>query len=453
MHIIYERWEDKFPDQDFNQYFTGVQSRYSSEKSRYDALGPVKFISQQVNDLYDPSKGRPFNKLKACGAILVSDYSRYTATTYALDKAQVIGRKVAMVETAVLNYGQGAAVIDRYITQRVQPANLGARPQWNEYRKEIDSVILRAFASANEGVIDLLTEVVELNNTLATPAAIKTAAEKLALYGQVRRRVVRGDPNQLHPRTLERLQKVVRRIKRGRKALNPFRKGSYAADVVDAWMLYRFGIAPVLSTWEAVVKDLQRKERVYFSTAARSLIDHSDVRTVNGVTIRETVKGHVRCVVRSRVGKPIRSAVLTNSSISRTAWELVPQSWLVDRFINVGEYLTALDTPREVQQREATVSLRLDISRSASVPSYVNNDQAIPWTIRAHGGLAAVSGVYHPSNEGSTDINLGKHSAQFYERRCVGSLPVAPSTKFSVSDWNVKMFADAFALFTQKFRR
>lgn len=121
-------------------------------------------------------------------------------------------------------------------------------------------------------------------------------------------------------------------------------------EIMDAWMHFRYGLMPIAYSIKDALEALRRMKLVY----------HTE-RTMRGLKVNLSSKGAstvthffetlVLTAKISAVGKkrPPESEFLRlvdNISINplKTAWELIPLSFVVDWFVNVGVYIEALSS-------------------------------------------------------------------------------------------------------------
>lgn len=136
-------------------------------------------------------------------------------------------------------------------------------------------------------------------------------------------------------------------------AVNPISSFRYAISSIkdpkklgDLWMTYRYGIMPIVYSIHDILETMRRIKLVYHTERSFRKLNKS-MNTAVGVEaqIFEVLEYNVRI---SGTGKQKPSSVeflrlIDNLSINpfKTAWELIPFSFVVDWFVNVGNYIDA----------------------------------------------------------------------------------------------------------------
>lgn len=450
--VIYQNIIGNPPASELEQY-----QRFKNQIVERNARIPVdNTVVTEVNhdEVSDPLKGQNFKALCDAGAIVMTPYVRSQ-----MSEKKYTGRK-ELVRFSFTAYSREGFTSDKdrnrkawgiravFRLNQYQMITLPSNPILPVFPDpDTDGLVLRALSDANAATVDLLTELVELPGTLATPKAVADLARDILSYKAMERNIRRRLTNGERLRT-DRLKDFLAKAK---KTANPFDKGSLSALFADAWMLYRFGISPVIGTFEDIVKAMETKERVFFSTAARDLL------TIDEMSSEKALESHVigsrllRATVRSRVDTTMRShAQMFGINPVLTAWELVPSSWLIDRFISVGDFIQAHSTPPNITGRRTSVSFKDDYAQKV----YAKITQPEPVTVslpRTNIFEAVTLVIDQP--DWARQILVCERTVQRYKRVVVGSTPVTPTITFTVSGWSLSMFGDAFALATQKLRR
>jgi hypothetical protein len=135
--------------------------------------------------------------------------------------------------------------------------------------------------------------------------------------------------------------------------------------VQDTWLEYSFGWKPLLFDAQDAYETLTRKSRAFADGDLITVFGHSEQRSVsvstvlnNGTNTSWSYDRRFENVVSVRYkgqvwGRPFRSSLgdarlwgvdLTAENLLPTAWELIPYSFLVDYFTNVGDVFSSFST-------------------------------------------------------------------------------------------------------------
>lgn len=186
----------------------------------------------------------------------------------------------------------------------------------------------------------------------------KRLAEVRALYAQKRFIAARNK------RALARLANEEER--KSKQLKNDLKKTLKAiADAVSSvWLNYRYNIMPNVYLIEGVVKSLDEIDVLYkrFSDSSELNIP---VPARSGWNITSEIPVTFRCFIKRMYEKLNGYSRLLkeySANIARTLWELVPLSFVVDWFINVGNLMSTLlgGTQHAGFQEAATISLKVD---------------------------------------------------------------------------------------------
>lgn len=131
----------------------------------------------------------------------------------------------------------------------------------------------------------------------------------------------------------------------------------------DEWMTYRYGIMPLVYSYRDLMKNLNRgqevktrKSRNITPAYTNQSLPAPNTRywvkdTVGSVHVRGTVFQHFTSDEVARL-----SGIGSNPLV--TAWELIPYSFVIDWFVNVGDYIAARTCQTWAQKQWACLSRR-----------------------------------------------------------------------------------------------
>lgn len=201
------------------------------------------------------------------------------------------------------------------------------------------SLVTKAMVDLNSETMDLLTELAELPDTLAL------ARDTLGLFRN------KG-------RNLQKLLKEARDALGGEKSLSKL-----ADRGAQIRLLYRYGILPLSYTLEDIRKVLNesfKRSYVKASSDADSIFDFD----LTGWTFQGTTLSNDKVWLKRRLD-PNSSLQQTQAvfgfNIPRTLWEITPWSLVVDWFVNVGDYLVAIN-PMPSLEEKGTYSARRSVT-------------------------------------------------------------------------------------------
>lgn len=165
--------------------------------------------------------------------------------------------------------------------------------------------------------------------------------------------------------TLKLAQSLIKTVMRPLSAMSEFRKAlnhrnlpnrRKAQLLTDKWMEYRYGIMPAIYSMQDIIKLVRESNNIYRSCrASRSIpTEYSSESFVGanekGAYQRTTGTIKVQATSKTRFELGMMSRLIDQTSINpiQTAWELIPYSFVIDWFANVGDWLlanTSLSTP------------------------------------------------------------------------------------------------------------
>lgn len=311
----------------------------------------------------------------------------------------------------------------------------GTGPAW--YGGYVDTTSMRANmlstaqAALNEKVLkdfpswDFLTDAAEFKETCSFLGSLATSLKEVAtgVFTRNPKRVLRGFGVSATQRRIRHVKRVIQ----DSYTLGNTGHQTFSA-ISNLWMSYRYGLKPLIYSIEDALKALcsPENDREYLATAQVTIPDSFFVDAVHTSTANlafSSVKTHsarscagsIRMKSYHRYTEGVKARLLANPFVSTltTLYEVVPYSFVLDWFYDIGGWLRGLqlgDIVAEswvnVTERGYTTVLQF-FSDLVPRPFYKANFEFVP-------GL----------------LHTGKN---FYFRRWKGSLTAAPPTL----DWGL----------------
>lgn len=142
-------------------------------------------------------------------------------------------------------------------------------------------------------------------------------------------------------------------------------------DIASAWMQYRYAIMPLVLSIKDAAKLLDQVSDKYKTDHSRQIIMptiSSSVVTNDSITWEHSGTISVSATAKAAYLSPAsRLSSLININIFLTAWELIPMSFVIDWFINVGDIILAYTTSVAdfASERKYCVSVRRQLTSTA----------------------------------------------------------------------------------------
>lgn len=212
-------------------------------------------------------------------------------------------------------------------------------------KEEINkSIVTSALAEANSGTYDLLTEVAELPETLKYLIGI--LQDFASALKAVRKKEVE-----------------VKKLFRNKKQTE--RTAYELADALaSVWLQFRYAISPLAYSFNDVITTLEEYKRVFAKYRQRQE-DYAEPVEISGLDILshdDFVTSHKVFIKRSFSPEDIVDALLSLLKVNplATAYELIPLSFVIDWFLNIGDYITAMTGTIKYSQEAATYSWKTE---------------------------------------------------------------------------------------------
>lgn len=316
-------------------------------------------------------------------------------------------------------------------------------PKW---KYTSDELVIMAIAKANEREFDLLTTLAEM------PETLKMVRD---LYSKLRHPLKSLQEIRDAMRQKRIVKKVIEEIKTSRKGRKyvkrrvirevqySYRNAWVSAITLgtEAWLLYRYGIMPLVYTIDDALTLLNKTNEELFETAKSRIKEEREINeflgTIGGqgdglsaeLWISGTITRVARTMVKSRYNIPQLKRKRIALNPVNTLWELTTLSFVVDWLVHVGDVINAL-TPTCFEKRVITLSEKLNINLQV----YMKSSTVKPNTKTETFGALALS------YEGATFNEMA------YNRRVVSNDPWQSLTLPIGLEMNWKRQVDAFAL-------
>lgn len=170
----------------------------------------------------------------------------------------------------------------------------------------------------------------------------------------------------------------------------------YVDSVSGTWLETRFGLMPALRSLQSMVDEYRRKVKRFNAAKIHRAVGsvktkgtYENTNTVDYAyyasyaTTESNWKQKTRACCYYRLAKPLSRASewgLGVSDLPPSFWELLPWSFVVDRFLNIGDYLRSHCIQPEVQLLGNTVGVKQEAALTVSARFHPISDGAKPNT-------------------------------------------------------------------------
>lgn len=231
-----------------------------------------------------------------------------------------------------------------------------------------DELITDTLAEANTGWVDVMTSLAEMPQTLRSALASCTTLFRLykdAKRGELRLanrvKTVKLRLVRLEAKTRKDFDDIraweahIANVKTVRKSIIDL-----TTAIAEVWLTYRLEIYPLAKTIEATIDAVMDVEKrfIRFRNQVRTTLTPP---AFSGWTLSGDLELVERCFIKRGASEAeMRNLVFTSNPIL-TMWELVPLSFVLDRYMNIGNLIAAAIYRRNPLVTEgATYSWKID---------------------------------------------------------------------------------------------
>lgn len=233
------------------------------------------------------------------------------------------------------------------------------------------SLVTDAAAAANTGTLDLLTTLAEAPETIKS--ALRGCTTIMRMYRDAKAKNLRL----LNKASLKRIEKdkwlrLTRDEKRDAKAhaihmqqLRSFEQAvkDLTSAAADVWLNYRLNILPTVGAVEDALKGIDDLSMEVFFRRYRETQESSLAASfkLDGWEVSpDTFRTLERVMIKRAVGSEQSFRQIFSMNPFLTAWELVPLSFVVDRYMNIGALLAGFYGPSTNVKEGSTYSWKVD---------------------------------------------------------------------------------------------
>jgi len=276
--------------------------------------------------------------------------------------------------------------------------------------RKYDALLAEALAASNAGEIDFLTTLAEAGESIEMLiTAYKTVKNPMKHFASLRRqfssmplpamtpRLVRLRENNIKKFLIEYERRLIKQKQRwdAKKLKYPYDPRKTLNEVLNAAaalnLTWRYGVMPNVYLFESAVKLAKTDLRPIFRTRVNKRevreISVSDPILVGSLSQSPSAVMH-NCGSCVQAGTDLlKVCVISNFAYSnpnerlmrhefdfnilKTAWELFPLSFVVDWFVNIGDWLGSFFPPSGLHERGVMLSRKYDVSTTALIADQV----------------------------------------------------------------------------------
>ncbi|UHM27551.1 MAG: maturation protein [Sanya levivirus 2] len=232
-------------------------------------------------------------------------------------------------------------------------------------RSVSDALVTKTLADANRGTVDMLTSIAEMPEFLRS--VLQGCRTIVRMYGEAKRKefrllnkakTIRLELARLKPdanfndiKTQERYSKMRRTLLKQLEEVT--------SAIADVWLNWRLNIYPTAMTVEDTLKGLKQLDSKFLRFRDR-LDGPIEPPQFEGWSSSGTFNVTERCFIKRGAQSGDMFNQVFTSSLPSTAWELLPFSFIIDRYVDIGSWIASF-SPRNSKVTEgATYSWKYE---------------------------------------------------------------------------------------------
>lgn len=271
-----------------------------------------------------------FTRRTPCGTAAMDDRRGLSGTIYFTARRKVMNS--GLMPADIPSYSREAIVDAIKALTFPQPSS---------------ALMTNCLSEANRGTLDVLTSLAEMPETVRS--IVGACTQVLRMYRDAKNKEVR-------------LVDKAKRVREGSQTAAQAKKTSsdLASAIADVWMQFRYNITPNKILIEDLIKTLDSlvKKFIRFRDTEHTELKLPELEGWTQGDLRVTDRCFIKRLVSAESDwEAFMNA--TSANIAVTAWELVPLSFVVDWFINIGDFLSAF-LPVSDYTEACSISRKID---------------------------------------------------------------------------------------------
>ncbi|UJQ85972.1 MAG: putative maturation protein [Dirlevirus faecenecus] len=380
----------------------GVQAGYSSFVSNDGGTEPAP-VSIKYNDRAPPNPNPGWRKRKTTLAMIVSDYYNWKVTVVCkpnkVDKQQTYksevyspakywtglfsfqagnrlyvqfeGKYYFLLESDAYMYGPVYQFRTTWGSTPTPPLSIKEFMSKLEASREVDvGIVTETVASANSNSVDILTAAAEMPETIKeTLLAMRSVVTIVSDVKKRRLSVTKSYEakkqhlERIHSLRLAKIEAEIRKPDIKRRAKIKLQKrlenslklrqrdfdkaaSEFGTALAGVWMWFRYSLSPNLYLIDDALDALNALHSVFDTHREKDEQEIVFHHLSQSWSVTNDLRRLHRCMLKRQYVldsvAPRNIGQVMSANLATTAWELVSRSFVIDWFVNIGDFLTAI---------------------------------------------------------------------------------------------------------------